>query len=116
LQPLPVMLPAKQGHWFQRKNEFLVQASRVSFADCADKNPEKCEIYLVEGDSAGGTAKQGRDRKFQAILPLRGKNPECRKSNAAQDYDSEEIKKHLYRSGRLVSVQMKTARHSTQPV
>ncbi|WP_298473021.1 DNA topoisomerase (ATP-hydrolyzing) subunit B [uncultured Maribacter sp.] len=82
----------KAREMVQRKTVMSIGGLPGKLSDCSDQDPENCEVFLVEGDSAGGTAKQGRDRMFQAILPLRGKILNVEKAMPHRVFENEEIK------------------------
>ncbi|RYY31241.1 MAG: DNA topoisomerase (ATP-hydrolyzing) subunit B [Chitinophagaceae bacterium] len=111
-QIIQKVILAAQARAAAKKARELVQRKSVlsggglpgKLADCSDRDPDRCELFLVEGDSAGGTAKQGRDRSFQAILPLRGKILNVEKAMEHKIYENEEIRNMYTALGVTVGV------------
>ncbi|WP_185868712.1 DNA topoisomerase subunit B [Blattabacterium cuenoti] len=107
-----VILSAKARQAAKKARELIQKKTPTTnsvlpgkLADCSYDDPSHCEIYLVEGDSAGGTAKQGRDRKFQAVLPLRGKILNVEKSMQYKIFENEEIKKIFTSLGVFIGIE-----------
>lgn len=106
-QIIAKVILAAQARQAARKARELVQRKNVlsgsglpgKLSDCSEKDPSLCEIYLVEGNSAGGTAKEGRNRRYQAVLPLRGKILNVEKAQEHRIYDNEQIKNMLMAFG-----------------
>ena len=98
----------KAREMVQRKTVMTGAGMPGKLADCSENDPERCELFLVEGDSAGGTAKQGRDRRYQAILPLRGKILNVEKAVDGRAFDSQEIQNIYTALGVKVAVEDET--------
>ncbi len=110
-----IVLAATARHAARQAREAVPRKTVLSgggmpgkLADCSERNPEKCELFLVEGDSAGGTAKKGRDRKTQAILPLRGKILNVEKAAGGRAFESQEIRNIYTALGVSVAVEDET--------